>query len=379
MDALQGKGLRGGDAFAARCMPSHSAQDPLLYDIELTEARPRHRLASIYESNLRRTTMPSNAREAFEHASLGAKNSAYDVVARLDPEYFEKLKGLYVDGTFGRDGALPRKTKELIMVGITCALRAPRGVRVHSERALALGATPREVLEAMEVAAIPGGMPGLWLGVEMLEAIFGSDGSEVRRGSGHGAGARIVSLRSSFASEPEDQRPCATGNPESDLLKPIERGGDRRDVPGTLRIEKKTQSAGVAELQRPSHATSKRVIQNEDGVPTLESESQYLGLPGSKIRHQRQHGGIGGGGNRDPRDLRHLWKADPGSAPFVEFSDNRRRHENGVAQPNEQVEQAKLMEILDRRGIADQLRQAAFRGRCRLGLGERYRLHNPQA
>ena len=116
--------------------------------------------------------MNEDAKAAFEKTSLGAKNSAYEVIAQLDPEYFEKLKGLYVDGTFGRNGALPRKTKELIMVGITCAMRAPRGVRIHSERALSLGATPQEVLEAMEVAAIPGGMPGLWLGVETLQALL---------------------------------------------------------------------------------------------------------------------------------------------------------------------------------------------------------------
>jgi 4-carboxymuconolactone decarboxylase len=120
--------------------------------------------------------MPHNASEAFESASLGAENKAYEILARLDPEYFEKLKGIYVDATFGRDGALPRKTKELIMVGITCALRAPRGVRIHSDRALTLGATPREVLEAMEVAAIPGGMPGLWLGVETLEDVLKARG-----------------------------------------------------------------------------------------------------------------------------------------------------------------------------------------------------------
>jgi 4-carboxymuconolactone decarboxylase len=120
--------------------------------------------------------MTPDPKEAFEKASLGTENKAYDIIAKLDPEYFEKLKGIYVDATFGRDGALPRKTKELIMVGITCALRAPRGVRIHSERALTLGASPREVLEAMEVAAIPGGMPGLWLGVETLQEILKTKG-----------------------------------------------------------------------------------------------------------------------------------------------------------------------------------------------------------
>lgn len=124
--------------------------------------------------------MKEEAKAAFKKASLGAENSAYDIIAKLDPEYFEKLKGLYVDGTFGREGALPRKTKELIMVGICCALLRPRGIRVHSERALKLGVTPKEVLEAMEVAAIPGGMPGLWLGVETLQEILKSRGQEFK-------------------------------------------------------------------------------------------------------------------------------------------------------------------------------------------------------
>ena len=88
--------------------------------------------------------------------------------------------GIYVDGTFGREGALSRRNKELIMVGITCALRLQRGIRIHSDRALILGASPREVLEAMEVAAIPGGMPGLWMGVETLLEVLKAKGQELK-------------------------------------------------------------------------------------------------------------------------------------------------------------------------------------------------------
>ena len=124
--------------------------------------------------------MAQNAKDAFEKTSLGAQNKAYDLIAQMDPEYFDKLKGLYVDGTFGREGALPRKTKDLIMVGICCALNRPRGVKLHSERALTLGVSPREVLEAVEVAAIPGGMPGLWLGVETLNDILKAKGIELK-------------------------------------------------------------------------------------------------------------------------------------------------------------------------------------------------------
>ncbi len=124
--------------------------------------------------------MAQDAKDAFEKTALGAQNKAYELIAQMDPEYFEKLKGIYVDGTFGREGALPRKTKELIMVGICCALNRPRGVKLHSERALTLGAAPREVLEAVEVAAIPGGMPGLWLGVETLNDILKAKGIEFK-------------------------------------------------------------------------------------------------------------------------------------------------------------------------------------------------------
>lgn len=116
--------------------------------------------------------MSNETEDAFRDVSMGAVNHAYELIARLDPEYAKHLKGLFVDGTFAREGALERKTKELIMVGITCALNRPRGVRLHIERALKLGATPREVLEAVEVAAIPGGMPGLWMGSETLQEVL---------------------------------------------------------------------------------------------------------------------------------------------------------------------------------------------------------------
>ena len=124
--------------------------------------------------------MADEAKEAFKKVSVGSQNSAYDEIAQLDPLYFEKLKGLYVDGTFGREGALSRKTKELIMVGICCALIRQRGIRLHIERALTVGATPQEVLEAMEVAAIPGGMPGLWEGVDTLVAILKARGQAMK-------------------------------------------------------------------------------------------------------------------------------------------------------------------------------------------------------
>jgi alkylhydroperoxidase/carboxymuconolactone decarboxylase family protein YurZ len=124
----------------------------------------------------KRVRRKTASREAFKKTALGAKNEAYELIAEFDPEYFAHLTGFYVDATFGRKGALARKTKELIMIGITCALNRPRGVRLHIQRALSLGARPREILEAVEVAAIPGGLPGLWLGVESLRDVLKAKG-----------------------------------------------------------------------------------------------------------------------------------------------------------------------------------------------------------
>ena len=140
----------------------------------------KNTLSQFHTVNSRRQPWLKMRKTLSKKLRLGAQNKAYDLIAQMDPEYFEKLKGIYVDGTFGREGALPRKTKELIMVGICCALNRPRGVKLHSERALTLGAAPREVLEAVEVAAIPGGMPGLWLGVETLNEILKAKGIEFK-------------------------------------------------------------------------------------------------------------------------------------------------------------------------------------------------------
>lgn len=113
-----------------------------------------------------------DGRRPLEEVSLGARNSAVDHLAAMDPEYIKHLAYFYDDGTFGRKGAVSRRTKELAMVAVCCALRQPRGIRLHTERALATGASPRQVLEIMEVAAIPAGLPGLWLGVDILDEVL---------------------------------------------------------------------------------------------------------------------------------------------------------------------------------------------------------------
>ena len=55
------------------------------------------------------------------------------------------------------DGALPKKTKELIAVGISVTNDCESCMQWHIEQAAAAGATMREVLEAVEVGIEMGG------------------------------------------------------------------------------------------------------------------------------------------------------------------------------------------------------------------------------
>ncbi|MBI2368794.1 MAG: carboxymuconolactone decarboxylase family protein [Deltaproteobacteria bacterium] len=116
---------------------------------------------------------------AFQQGLMGLAHGGHQVVAEMDPGYFATLKQFYIDGTVQRpDGVLPRATKELIIMAVCAAMARFRGCRLHMERALRAGATFREALEALETAAIPGGLPVLWNGAEILGELMTALGPE---------------------------------------------------------------------------------------------------------------------------------------------------------------------------------------------------------
>ena len=57
------------------------------------------------------------------------------------------------------DGALPKKTKELIAIGISVRINCESCMQWPIEQAAAAGASGREVLEAVEVGIEMGGGP----------------------------------------------------------------------------------------------------------------------------------------------------------------------------------------------------------------------------
>src|SRR6476660_965604 len=70
---------------------------------------------------------------------------------RLAPEAAEAFAA-FSRSVFA-DGALPAKTKQLIAVAVAHVTQCPYCIRGHTSAALKEGATPKEVMEAIWVAA----------------------------------------------------------------------------------------------------------------------------------------------------------------------------------------------------------------------------------
>ena len=97
------------------------------------------------------------------HAKLRSlKSKVYEAFLQMEEAAFS-------------DGALPRKTKELIAVGISVTSDCESCMQWHIEQAAAAGASMREVLEALEVGIEMGGGPATVsarFALEVMEHVF---------------------------------------------------------------------------------------------------------------------------------------------------------------------------------------------------------------
>ena len=95
-----------------------------------------------------------------------------DWLAREDPQYFaarQPVSALSV----GEGKELSIKHREMVIIGILAYRGREDGVVTHMRRAVQHGATKRELLEAIESAAVPGGGPTFSTGVQALMQLEG--------------------------------------------------------------------------------------------------------------------------------------------------------------------------------------------------------------
>lgn len=91
-----------------------------------------------------------------DHIRRGDWNPLWDQLRELDPQFMEAY--LAFRSVPHRNGPLPPKFKELVMVAINAAtthLYAP-GVRRHMRNAIQHGATMEEILEVIQLTTVMG-------------------------------------------------------------------------------------------------------------------------------------------------------------------------------------------------------------------------------
>ena len=91
----------------------------------------------------------------------------WEWVEREDPEYVAARRPLS-ELSIGEGKALTIKYREMVIIGILAFRGRKEGVIAHMRRAIDHGATKRELLEAIQSAAVPGGGPTFSTGAQAL-------------------------------------------------------------------------------------------------------------------------------------------------------------------------------------------------------------------
>ena len=91
----------------------------------------------------------------------------WDWVAKEDPEDVKARQPLSAL-SIGEGKELAIKYREMVIIGILAFRGRQEGVLAHMRRAIDHGATKRELLEAIQSAAVPGGGPTFSSGAQAL-------------------------------------------------------------------------------------------------------------------------------------------------------------------------------------------------------------------
>ena len=112
------------------------------------------------------------------HADRGFVYDMFDFGIERDPDYWE----VQVQVGWGFFKEEPRylepKMRELIEIGVLAFRGLKYEVYTHTKKAIRLGATVEECMEAFEVAAIGGGGPVRMMGLEILKRIVDEAAAE---------------------------------------------------------------------------------------------------------------------------------------------------------------------------------------------------------
>jgi AhpD family alkylhydroperoxidase len=120
-------------------------------------------------------------------ADRGYHYPEWEYLAEKDPVFLEaynRLSGLSLlhEGVSTEGKQLPAKYRELIAIAAMIGQSRMWGVKAHMERALRVGCTEQEILEALETALTPVGSPPFRQAVNILMQVTGWKSAAERHG-----------------------------------------------------------------------------------------------------------------------------------------------------------------------------------------------------
>lgn len=102
----------------------------------------------------------------------------HKVMAKQDWDVLVATNNL-VHACYLKERTLDRKTKELLFILSLVVMRASKGhIQSHIKVALEVGATPQEILEAIEISLPEAGVVAFQHGFECWKELVGADGIE---------------------------------------------------------------------------------------------------------------------------------------------------------------------------------------------------------
>lgn len=106
----------------------------------------------------------------------------HKVMAQQDFAVLQAANGL-VSAVYLEQRTLDRRTKELLFILSLTVMRAPQEhIKSHIKVALDLGVTPREILEAIEIALPEAGVVAFQVGLDAWRDVLGIHGLEPSEG-----------------------------------------------------------------------------------------------------------------------------------------------------------------------------------------------------
>lgn len=99
----------------------------------------------------------------------GSVRRTHEILAREDPQMLETFLKYHKE-VYNKP-RIPPKTKELITLCVSAALLWP-GTKAHVNKALDVGLTKEEIVEALEITSFSAGMHSLFFGLVALDDVI---------------------------------------------------------------------------------------------------------------------------------------------------------------------------------------------------------------